>query len=254
MKCSHGHPPALLAATLAAGLLTSSTEPARASALSYVTSFGGLGSGSGQFYGPDGVAVSEGLVYVTEWNNHRVDRFDPSNFAGSFTSFGTYGYGTGQFIFPTGVAVSGGLVYVSDTVNNRIDRFDPNNVAATFTTFGSLGAGPGQLHTPGGLTVSGGLVYVADELNNRIDVFDPNNFAASFTSFGSLGSGPGQFTTPSDVAVDSSGNVFVVDSSNDRIVELAPVPEPSALALWGFGGLTLMVAWAARRRSQRGGG
>ena len=91
-----------------------------------------------------------------------------------------------------------------------------------------LPKGPGgQFNLPGYLAVSGGQVYVGDINNNRIDRFDPTNFAASFTSFGSgQGSGPGQFFLPSGVAVDGSGNIFVADTGNDRIVQLATVPEP----------------------------
>ena len=74
--------------------------PAHAGGLTYVTSFGSLGSGSGQFNVPVGVAVSGGLVYVADFNNDRIDRFDPTNFAASFTSFGSLGSGSGQFFGP----------------------------------------------------------------------------------------------------------------------------------------------------------
>src|SRR5262249_14870653 len=97
------------AAPLLAAVLTIAAAPARAAGLTWVTSFGSSGSGSGQFNGPFGVAVSGGLVYVGDSSNNRVDQFDPANFAASFTSFGSLGSGSGQFNNPTGVAVSGGL-------------------------------------------------------------------------------------------------------------------------------------------------
>ena len=37
------------------------------------------------------------------------------------------------------------------------------------------------------------------------------------TQWGSEGSGDGQFSLPADVAVDSSGNVYVADANNHRI-------------------------------------
>ena len=40
------------------------------------------------------------------------------------------------------------------------------------------------------------------------------------TKWGSLGNGDGQFWVPRGVAVDSSGNVYVADSDNDRIQEV----------------------------------
>src|SRR5438094_4979731 len=37
------------------------------------------------------------------------------------------------------------------------------------------------------------------------------------TKWGTLGSGDGQFNSPFSVAVDNSGNVYVVDSGNNRV-------------------------------------
>ena len=42
---------------------------------------------------------------------------------------------------------------------------------------------------------------------------------AGFLSWGSEGSGNGQFNDPTGVAVATNGNVYVVDSENDRIQE-----------------------------------
>jgi DNA-binding beta-propeller fold protein YncE len=39
---------------------------------------------------------------------------------------------------------------------------------------------------------------------------------------GRVGYGPGQFNQPTGLALDSKGNVFVVDSANNRIQELSP--------------------------------
>jgi len=42
---------------------------------------------------------------------------------------------------------------------------------------------------------------------------------------------PGQFASPTGVAVDGQGNVYIVDSGNNRIQKLSPAGEP--LAQWG---------------------
>ena len=133
-KTSH-----FLLASSAAILLSFAATPARA-ALSFVQNFGVQGAGLGQFNSPYGVATdTTGLVYVADFNNNRIDRFDPANFAGTFTSFGSIGTGSSQFHGPAGVAVDGaGNVYVADYINNRINRFNPSNFAGTFTSFGSL--------------------------------------------------------------------------------------------------------------------
>jgi len=66
------------------------------------------------------------------------------------------------------------------------------------------------------------------------------NSAGVFQSkFGSEGSADGQFTSPEGIAVDSSGNIYVTDTNNNRIQkfgipgtiqpdpEPAPAPEPT---------------------------
>ncbi len=83
---------------------------------------GSNGSGDGQF-GTQGIAVTaNGLVYVADQSNDRIQRFDED---GNFqTRWGSEGTGDGQFEHPGGVAVAPtGLVYVADTYNGRIQRF-----------------------------------------------------------------------------------------------------------------------------------
>lgn len=58
------------------------------------------------------------------------------------------------------------------------------------------------------------ISYVADTDNDRIQKFDSNG--TFLITWGSSGSGDGQFFNPAGVAVDGSGNVYVVDGTNDR--------------------------------------
>ncbi len=44
-------------------------------------------------------------------------------------------------------------------------------------------------------------------------------------AFGSEGSGAGQLKTPADVAVDSAGNLWVIDRGNDRVQKFSPTGE-----------------------------
>jgi len=56
---------------------------------------------------------------------------------------------------------------------------------------------------------------VVDLGNNRLEQF--NNSGTYLRQFGSTGSGPGQFNYPTSVAIDSSGNLFVLDGYNARV-------------------------------------
>ncbi|MBA2451909.1 MAG: hypothetical protein H0V47_01970, partial [Chloroflexia bacterium] len=75
----------------------------------------------GLFYGPRGIAVHDGLVYVTDTGNERVQIFDLD---GEFVSmFGTTGSEAGQLLEPVGIAVTDDAVLVADSHNARIARF-----------------------------------------------------------------------------------------------------------------------------------
>jgi len=85
--------------------------------------FGSGGQGRGELDRPNSVAIdSSGMVYVSEWNNHRVSVFTSE---GQFvTSFGKLGKGSGEFLHPYGLAVgNSGVVYVCDYDNNRVQLF-----------------------------------------------------------------------------------------------------------------------------------
>ena len=74
---------------------------------------------------PWGVAVDEeGDVYIGDWRNDRVQKF---NAEGKFLfSIGRSGSGNGEFNRPAGVAVdSDGDIYVADSGNDRVQLFDP---------------------------------------------------------------------------------------------------------------------------------
>ena len=118
--------------------------------------------------------------------------------------------------------------------------------------WGSLGSGDGQFNTPYGIaTDSSDNVYVADTLNHRIEKFssagslvsvwgwgvqDGTNAYETCTSScqaGISGSGDGQFNTPEGIAIDSSDNVYVTDSQNNRIEKFSSAG--SFTSTWGWG-------------------
>ncbi len=115
-----------------------------------VSQFGSTGSGNGEFnfeaVARIGIAVdnssgpSAGSVYVADFGNNRVQKFDA---AGNYISqFGTAGSGNGQFQSPGGIGVdpTDGSVYVADLGNNRVQKFDEDgNYVSQFGTPGSEG-------------------------------------------------------------------------------------------------------------------
>ena len=137
-----------------------------------MTSWGGSGSGNGQFNYPCGIAIDAAdNVYVADWSNYRIQKFTSG---GTFvTSWGTYGTGNGQFKSPEDLTTdNAGNVYVTDTLNHRIQKFTASGIFVT--SWGSYGSGNGQLYKPNGIALdSGGNIYVVDTDNNRVQKFNP---------------------------------------------------------------------------------
>ena len=82
----------------------------------YVTSWGSEGSGKGQFKQPGDIAAdfSEGVIFVSEIGNNRIQKFDTNgNFLGMW---GSTGKGLGQFDHAGDVDLDSiqKVVYVTD--------------------------------------------------------------------------------------------------------------------------------------------
>ncbi len=129
------------------------------------------GSGNGQLNKPAYIVASDSNIYVTDYNNNRVERFST---AGAYvTQFGSAGSGNGQFKGPAGItADASGNLFVVDDENNRVEEF--TRFGTYVTSFGTKGTGNGQLNEPEGIAVaSTGALHVVDSANNRIEEFTP---------------------------------------------------------------------------------
>ena len=102
-----------------------------------------------------------------------------------------------------------------DCRNYCIQKFTPDG--QFISAVGREGSKHLEFDRPRGIAINllNKKLYVADQHNHRIQILNPDlTFCGSF---GSRGSGNGEFDNPSEVACDSTGNVYVTDSSNNRI-------------------------------------
>lgn len=160
--------------------------------------FGGAASADNLF-NPIGIALApSGTLYIADWNNHRVLRYDD----------------------PLGTDTTADAVIGQTDLSGN----EPNS--------GGLMTG---LHLPIDLAIDGvGSLYVADSGNHRVLVYhDPANNSTPDAVFGQLDSlsagdanhGLGFFTTDEDglfgasgVAVDFACNVYIADTNNSRVL------------------------------------
>jgi DNA-binding beta-propeller fold protein YncE len=95
----------------------------------FISRWGGYGSGNGTFNQPARIAVDQkGHVYVADTANHRIQVFSSN---GTFISrLGSYGLMEENLRSPEGIAIdsSSGNVYVADTANHRIQVFSNSTI------------------------------------------------------------------------------------------------------------------------------
>jgi uncharacterized protein (TIGR03437 family) len=129
-------------------------------------------------------------------------------------------------------ADAAGNIYMADQNNNRVRKVDANGVITTFAGTGVAGysgdGGPAalaQLNGPLGVCVApSGGIYVNDEGNGRVREISTSGTITTVAGNGSgVSSGDGGQATaagmviPIRCAVDSSGNLFIVDQGAHRI-------------------------------------
>jgi len=178
-----------------------------------------------------GVAIdSTGNVYVSEFRNHRILKFDSLGVL--VTTWGSLGTDNGQFNLPRGVAIdSADNVYVADQNNHRVQKFDSDGTY--ITQWGSDGSGDGQFNNMRGITVNDfGFVYVTDATLNRVQKFDTSG--SFITQWGTTGSGNSEFSNPRGVTTDSLGRVYIGDSLNYRVQRFSG--DGVYQTQWGSGG------------------
>ncbi len=149
---------------------------------------------------------------------------------------GQPGSGPGSFNEPAGLTIdSQGNLYVTDILNHRVQKFDAEG--KFLAQVGGNGSGEGQFNEPWGIAVDlEGNLWVADTFNHRIQKFDSDfNFLLAFgipvTS--QEDPEPEGFWGPRDVAIDTEGNVWVVDTGTGRAVKYST----EGIFLQAFGGM-----------------
>ena len=108
---------------------------------------------------------------------------------------------------------SKGLVYVADRSNKRVQIFDADGKFINKWT---------DVGQPWGLAYSAkeNAIYIADGMNNRVVKVNMDGQVQGV--LGSYGKVQGKFDFAHNIAVDSTGAIYVAEIKNWRVQKFAP--------------------------------
>ncbi len=195
---------------------------------------GPLSLGDGQFKEPWGITVdAEGLVYVADTWNHRVQVFDEAGFVRKWGTLGQTAERLDLMYGPRDVAIDAqGNILVTDTGNKRVLVYTKEGTLVDI--FGTAGAAQGQIDEPVGIDVdSEGHIYLVDTWNRQIDVYDTLRL---WTKEWPVDAWAGQsIVNKPYLAVDDQDRIYITDPEGYRVVVFAKAGEPLAVfGTYGF--------------------
>ena len=192
-----------------------------------LASYGGNGSGVGQFLRPMGIACSpDGRVVVADTGNNRLALLRMRDGALSWDGvLGEGGAAPGQFHGPSGVALdSQGRIYVADSGNNRVQVFSPDGVFVA--EFGGDPDANNCTDRPQAIAVvdpqepyaaePDGSVYVIDQGRARIQRFSLEGHFLGQLTAADLGRASVHFDS---LALDYFDNVWATDREASQILK-----------------------------------
>jgi len=207
--------------------------------------FGYSGDGgpatSAQLSYPSSVALDgAGNLYIADYANSCVRKVNTNGIISTFAT---------GFVIRGVVADKSGNVYFSSFYEG-VWKVDSEGVTTRIAGTGNPGfsgdGGPAlnaQTNGVGGLAVDNqGNLYLAEVLNSDVRKIDTNGIittVAGNQQFGFSGDGgpatQAQFNGPTDVRVDPAGDLYIVDSSNNRVRKVDATGTITSIAGGNYG-------------------
>jgi len=198
------------------------------------------GKADGVFEDPISLAFDHhrGLLFVVEYNNHRVQVFSCDD--GSFVfKFGEKGNQPGQFSYPWGLAIDHDhdRILVADFANNRVQSWSLSDQSFV-SCIGRRGSGDLEFNNPQGIAIDKHhhRIVIADSSNHRLVFLSSIDLSFLFSVGSKRGSRPGEFHCPSSVAIDDDRHrIIVTDTNNHRVQVLSSIDGSFLFEFGSFG-------------------
>ena len=183
----------------------------------------------------DLVGDADGNLYVADRSNFVIRKITSSGVVTTLAGNGIEGFANGQgtaaqFAYPRAIEIdSQGNLYVVDSANHAIRKVTPSGLVTTLAGSGVDGFADGtgsaaQFSSPRGIVIdAAGVIYVADTGNNRIRKVTQagvvTTLAGSIQGFVNGTGADARFNMPGNIDINSSGSLFVVESSRIREIK-----------------------------------
>ena len=210
---------------------------------------------------PRGVALdAKGNLYIADSGNNRVRKVDTSGIITTVAGDGN-GYSGGDGGPATSASINGpaavaidpsGNLYIAERSGNLVRKVSTSGIISTVAGTGTAGAPASEtgvatqqsLYIPQGVFWDpSGSLLIADSGNNRIRRLSSDGTIATVAGSANSGfSGDGGPATsaslrgPLGMAADGNGNLYIADTSNNRIRLVGPDGTISTVAGTGTGG------------------
>ncbi|CAM4770975.1 unnamed protein product [Rotaria magnacalcarata] len=177
-------------------------------------------------------ATSSTTMMTLRWNSTAI----------TIAGVGTVGVSANQFNYPFGMVLdSSNALYISDLNNSRVQLWASN--AWTGTTVagqanGTSGTGSSYLNKAAGFAMdTSSNIYITDMYNSRIQYWTSGaSTGVTVIGNGSCGNLTNQLCYPYNVIRDSStGNIYVADTVNQRVVRYLPGASSGTVVAGGNG-------------------
>lgn len=183
---------------------------------------------------PSGISAMDGLLFVADQENHRVQAFDPNKKDALAYRFGIHairpGDGESTLHYPTGIAIEGdgAVLALVEPLDDRIQVFGRAEGAVPKEDPTRAGLGPPSAHFGRVASASGQFLATVSPESHRVQIHDlRNDRPVKIADLFGFGDRLGMMRGPAGVWLDDDGrSLIATDSGSSRLTRVTLKTKP----------------------------